>query len=185
MSGPRTIHNLALVGFMGTGKSSVGRLIAANLHYEFVDTDELIEKRAGQSISQIFAQSGETGFRTLERQMVAEMQTWQQKIISTGGGLIADLSNLSSLKQHALLVCLCAPAEAIWQRVRNQTHRPLLQGPDPLSRIQALLEERRPFYQQADILVNTAMRSVNEVAQQVLHQFHLAQTRGARTEKSH
>jgi shikimate kinase len=177
MSGPRAIHNLALIGFMGTGKSSVGRLVAASLHYDFLDTDELIEKRAGKSITQIFAQSGEAAFRDMERDLVTEMEGWRRKVISTGGGLATSESNLASLKRHALVVCLWAAPEAIWQRVRNQTHRPLLQEPDPLARIQTLLNERRRFYQQADVLVNTAMRSVKEVAQQVMHQFHLARSR--------
>jgi shikimate kinase len=185
MSGLRAIHNLALIGFMGTGKSSVGRLVAATLQFDFVDTDELIEKRSGNSINQIFAQSGEPGFRVLERQLVTEMVGWRETVISTGGGLAANESNLASLKQHALVVCLWAPPETIWQRVRNQTHRPLLQNENPLARIEALVEERRPYYQQADVLVNTVMRSVKEVAQQVMHQFHLARHRGARNENSH
>jgi shikimate kinase len=177
MTGQRCIQNLALIGFMGTGKSSVGRLVAGHLHYEFVDTDELIEKRSGKSIAQIFAQDEETAFRGLERQLVTEMQGWRRKVISTGGGLSANESNLASLKQHALVICLWAPPEAIWQRVRHQGHRPLLQQPDSLNRIRSLLEERAPFYRQADVLVNTAMRSIKEVGQHVIHQFHLARSR--------
>jgi len=185
MTGQRSLHNLALIGFMGTGKSSVGRIVAAQLHYEFLDTDELIEKRAGKSITQIFAQDGEAAFREIERKLVDEMTGWRKKVISTGGGLAANADNLESLKQHALLVCLWASPESIWQRVRNQTHRPLLQGPDALARIRALLEERTPFYRQADVLVNTGMRSIREVTQQVLHQFHLARSRPASSESSH
>ena len=130
---------------MGTGKTSVGRLVASQLHYEFADTDDLIEKRAGKSIAQIFAQDGEPAFRELERQLVAEMAGWRRQVISTGGGLAANEANLASLKQHALVVCLWATPEAIWKRVRSQTHRPLLQGPDPVGKIRALLEERTPF----------------------------------------
>jgi shikimate kinase len=185
MTGPRQIHNLALIGFMGTGKSSVGRLVAAQLHYDFVDTDELIEQRAGRTITRIFAEDGEAAFRELERKLVAEMNGWRRKVISTGGGLGANDENLASLKQHALVVCLWATPEAIWQRVRNQTHRPLLQDPDPLGKIRALLEQRTPAYRQADVLLNTAMRSVKEVAQQVLHQLHLARTRTTQGEKPH
>ena len=185
MSGQRTIHNLALIGFMGTGKSSVGRMVAATLRYDFVDTDEFIEKRAGRTITQIFAQDGEPAFRQIERDLVVEMKGWRKKVISTGGGLAANPANLEGLKQHALVVCLWASPEAIWQRVRHQTHRPLLQGPDPLEKIRALLEERTPHYRQADVLVNTGMRSIREVAQQVQHQFHLARSRPIRSEGSH
>src|SRR5882672_8360970 len=173
MTGQRHLHNLALIGFMGTGKSSVGRLVAVQLHYDFVDTDELIEKRGDKTVTQIFAQEGEGRFREIEQQLVAEMAGWRRKVIATGGGLAANDANLASLKQHSLLVCLWAPAEAIWERVRNQAHRPLLQDPDPLSRIRVLLAERTPYYRQADVLVNTGMRSIKEVSQQVLHQFHI------------
>lgn len=185
MTGERSIHNLALIGFMGTGKSSVGRLAAAHLRYEFVDTDEMIEDRAGESIKEIFAQQGEAAFRECERQLVAEMTGWRRKVISTGGGLAASDANLASLKQHALIVCLWAAPEEIWERVRHQTHRPLLQGPDSLGRIRALLEQRTPFYRQADVLVNTAVRSAREVVQQVLHHFHSARLRPTPGEDSH
>ena len=179
MSSQRSIHNLALIGFMGAGKSSVGRLAAAHLRYEFIDTDDLIEQRTGRSITTIFSGQGEAAFREIERQLVEEMTGWRRKVISTGGGLAANEANLASLKQHALVVCLWASPEEIWERVRDQSHRPLLQGPDPLARIRALLEERTPFYRQADVLVTTGMRSAREVAQQVLHQFHLARSRPA------
>jgi shikimate kinase len=181
----RAIHNLALIGFMGTGKSSVGRLAAAHLRYEFIDTDDRIEQRAGKSITTIFAEQGEVAFREIERQLVGEMTGWRRKVISTGGGLAANDANLASLKQHALVVCLWASPEEIWKRVRDQAHRPLLQGPDSLGKIRALLEQRTPFYRQADVLVNTGMRSVREVAQQVLHQFHSARSRPTAGEKPH
>jgi shikimate kinase len=185
MSEPRRFHNLALIGFMGTGKSSVGRMTAQVLGYDFVDTDELVEKRAGKPISQIFVQDGEDAFREVERQLVAEMAGWRGKVIATGGGLGADEANLAELRQHALVVCLWASPEAIWQRVRSQTHRPLLQGPDPQGRIRALLEERTPVYRQADVLLNTGLRSIREVVQQVLHHFYFARNRASDSEAAH
>ena len=185
MTAPRQIHNLALIGFMGTGKTTVGRFAAAQLRFEFVDTDEWIEKRAGRSITEIFAQDGEPAFRALEAELVAEMSGWQRRVIATGGGLGAGAANLASLKQHALVVCLWATPEAIWQRVQRQSHRPLLQDPDPAGKIRSLLEARAPFYKQADVLVNTAMRSMPEVAAQVLHQFHSARQSSIRREGPH
>ena len=86
-----------------------------------------------------------------------------------------DESNLASLKTHALVVCLWASPEKIWERIRGQTHRPLLNEPDPLAKIRSLLAAREPFYRRADVLINTEMRSVKEVAQQVVHQFQMAQ----------
>jgi len=174
MSGQRQIQNLVLTGFMGTGKSSVGRLVASHLHFDFMDTDEMIESRAGKSIPEIFSQAGEEIFRELEKQLLSELSRVRRTVISTGGGLSANAANLASLKQHALVVCLWASPETIWERVRGQSHRPLLQDPDPLAKIRQLLSAREPFYKQADVLVNTEQRSTKEVAQHVLHQFHLA-----------
>ena len=159
---------------MGTGKSSVGQMLAAALHFTFLDTDHAIETRAGKTIADIFAQDGEPAFREWERSLVQELTQRKKTIISTGGGLAADDANLVSLKTHALVVCLWASPEKIWERVRNQTHRPLLNGPEPLAKIKSLLAAREPFYRQADVLMNTELRSVREVAQQVIHQFHMA-----------
>jgi shikimate kinase len=174
MSIPRHVHNLALIGFMGTGKSSVGRMAAHQLGYEFVDTDEVLEKRAGKPVSRIFTEDGEPAFREMERQLVLEMEDWRKKVIATGGGLGGNFDNLASLKRHALVICLWATAEAIWQRVRHQSHRPLLQDPDPLARIRQLLEQRTPCYREADVLVHTGLRSIHEVTLQVMHHFHSA-----------
>jgi shikimate kinase len=168
------MQNIALIGFMGTGKSSVGRLAAESLQFEFVDTDELIEAQSGVTIEEIFKQQGEAVFRQLEKQVVQNLCQRQKTVIATGGGLVADPANLASLKTHALVVCLWASPETIWERVRTQTHRPLLQTADPLGRIRELLAQRDPLYRQADALIQTGQRSPKEVAQQVLHQFQLA-----------
>jgi len=170
----RHLVNLALVGFMGTGKTSVGRLVAEHLHFDFLDTDEMIQTRAGRTIADIFAKDGEPAFRTLERQVVAELAERKKTLISTGGGLPANLENLEALKTHALVVCLWASPEKIWERVRSQSHRPLLHDPDPQKKIRDLLEIRAPFYRQADVLINTDVRSAREVAQQIILQFKLA-----------
>jgi shikimate kinase len=175
----RSIQNLALIGFMGTGKSCVGRMAAEALHFTFLDTDTVIEARAGKSISEIFKQDGEPVFRELERRIVEELTRRKRTVIATGGGLPAEPANLASLKTHALVVCLWAGPETILERVGGHDHRPLLNEPDPLKKIQELLAARGPFYKQADVLVNTEMRSQREVAQQVLHQFHIAHSNRA------
>ena len=174
MGGPRQIRNLALIGFMGTGKSSTGQILAHQLGFQFLDTDALIEERAGASIAEIFEKNGETAFRELESKVVEELASRTDTIISTGGGLGANASHLSSLKSHALVACLWAGPEAIWQRVRHQSHRPLLNGPDAQDKIRALLKQRETVYRQADILINTEMRSVKDVAQQLLYHFQEA-----------
>lgn len=178
MNSARPLQNLALIGFMGTGKSSVGQWLAAHLDFTYLDTDHVIEARTGKSISDIFAQDGEPAFRDWERRVVKELETRTRTVISTGGGLPVDESNLASLKSHSLVVCLWATPERILERVGSQTHRPLLHGPEPLAKIRQLLAAREPFYRRADVLVNTEMRSVREVALHVLHQFQIAQSGG-------
>lgn len=175
MTGMRPILNLALIGFMGTGKSSVGRLVAQLLHFTYLDTDQVVECRAHKTINDIFQQDGEPAFREWERLVVEELAHRTKTVISTGGGLPANQWNLDSLKTHSLVVCLWASAETIYERVREHDHRPLLNESDPLMKIHQLLSVREPFYRQADVLVNTERRSVREVAVQVIHQFHMAQ----------
>jgi shikimate kinase len=174
MSSTRHLHNIALIGFMGTGKSSVGRLLADQLHFEFLDTDELVESRAGKCVSEIFSSEGEAAFRKHEQEVVAGLARRQRAIIATGGGVGANAGHLASLKEHALVVCLWASPERIWDRVRGQTHRPLLKDPDPLAKIRQLLAAREACYKQADVVMNTEARSLTEVAQQVVLQFNQA-----------
>jgi shikimate kinase len=171
--GTRHLVNIALIGFMGAGKTSVGRHVAEQLHFDYLDTDEMIQAQTGRTISDIFAKDGEQAFRQLEQKIVAELTARTRTVIATGGGLPVNPRNLASLKTHALVVCLWASPEKIWERVKNQTHRPLLHDPDPQKKIRELLAAREPFYKQADVLLNTDLRAVREVAQQVVHQFRL------------
>ena len=177
MQSDRRIVNIALIGFMGAGKTSVGRLVAEQLHFDYLDTDEVIQSRTDRTIMEIFSTDGEPAFRKLESELVAELAGRTRIVIATGGGLPANPQNLASLKTHALVVCLWASPEKIWERVKNQTHRPLLHDPDPQKKIRDLLAAREPFYKQADVLLNTELRSVREVAQQVVHQFRLEASR--------
>lgn len=126
------------------------------------------------SITDIFARQGEPAFREWERRVVEELTRREKTVIATGGGLPTIEGNLATLKTHALIVCLWATPETVLDRVANHTHRPLLNEPDPLAKIRALLAVREPFYRQADVLINTERRSLREVALQVVHQFHLA-----------
>ena len=174
MQNQRHPANLALIGFMGTGKTSVGRLVAEQLGFDFLDTDELIQSRTGRTIADIFAKEGEPAFRAIEKQVVQELSKREKTVISTGGGLPTNAENLTALKSFALVVCLWASPEKIWERVRNQSHRPLLHDANPQKKIRELLAMREPFYKQADVLINTDLRSVREAAQQIVLQFKLA-----------
>lgn len=176
----RHIRNLALIGFMGTGKSTVGHMAAHQLGFAFTDTDRLIEALAGKPVAEVFAQDGEEAFRKLEMQVVADLARLDRTVVATGGGLGANPNHLASLKQHALVVCLCASPEVIWQRVHHNVHRPLLQVPDPRARIRELLAAREPVYRQADVLVNTGPRQLRDVVQHVLREFHRVRHPGRR-----
>lgn len=182
---PPQLHNIALVGFMGTGKTSVGHLLARILHFRLVDTDDLIERRTGKKISAVFSEEGEARFREHERAVVEELARFRKTVIAAGGGLVTNPANIVSLKTHALVVCLWAAPEVIWRRVRHQAHRPLLNTPDPLATIRQLLAEREPFYREADVLIGTDIRSIKTVALQVAHQFRAAQASRLSREKSH
>ncbi len=171
----RRFENIALVGFMGTGKSTVGQLVAGMLHYRFLDTDVMIEGMAGKRISDIFSSEGEARFREYERQVVAQLASAEKSVISTGGGMIMNPENLAILREHALVVCLWATAETILKRVGHQTHRPLLRVENPLETIRGLLQERRPFYRQADVLLSSDFRKPREVATHVVHEFKAVQ----------
>ena len=171
MQPPRQYHNIALVGFMGVGKSTVGQILASLLDFEFIDTDRVIETREGRRISEIFAKEGEGHFRDLETRLIREYETRQGLVLSTGGGLVVRPENLASLRTHSLVVCLWASPAVIHDRVRHQGHRPLLATPDPQARIAELLEQRKPAYQQADILVGVDFRSPQETAQYIAGSF--------------
>jgi shikimate kinase len=169
----RHLANIALIGFMGTGKTSVGRLVAEQLRFEYLDTDDVIQSATGRSITEIFEADGEAAFRALEEKVVKELADRKKTVIATGGGLPVNPKNLASLKKHSLVVCLWSSPEKIWERVRHQSHRPLLHDQNPQAKIRELLAAREPFYKQADVLLNTDLRSLREVAQQVVHQFRL------------
>lgn len=177
MQNKRHIVNIALIGFMGTGKTSVGKLVAEQLHFDYLDTDEMIQSATGKTIAEIFKNEGEKNFRELEEKVVEEISVRTKTVVSTGGGLPVNPNNLATLKSHALVVCLWASPEKIWERVKNQSHRPLLHDENPQQKIRELLAAREPFYKKADVLLNTELRSLREVAQQVVHQFRLESAR--------
>ena len=160
--------NLYLVGMMGAGKSAAGRPLAEALGYRFLDADTALEQVAGRSISEIFASDGEAGFRALETAVLGQITRWHSLVVATGGGVVTRPENWGHLRQ-GLVVWLDAPADLLLERLSNDpTPRPLMQAPDPEARLQALLDQRRPLYGQADLQVLQAGEAPDEVAARVL-----------------
>ena len=155
--------NIVLVGFMGTGKTSVGRRLASQLRMRYVDTDDVIERDNGRRISNIFEEDGEPAFRDIESEAVRKVSKLYNHVISTGGGVVLRETNMEALKGSGIIFCLTATPEEIYRRVRHQTHRPLLQTSDALAKIQSMLAERHPYYAEADYMVRTTGRPFREI----------------------
>jgi len=149
------MKNIYLVGFMGTGKSVVGRILADKLKKDFVEIDELIQQREGKPIIDIFSQDGEAYFRSLEKKVLKELSSKQDLVVSCGGGLVCNEGNLRLLKETGWVFCLKAGAKAIYERTKEHVHRPLLNVEDPLKMIEELLEKRAPYYNKAHYFINT------------------------------
>ena len=172
MDQDREIQNIALTGFMGCGKTAVGRVLSKLSGFDFLDTDQFIEDHVGMSIPRIFEEHGEDTFRHYERKLLAMLANRKNTVIATGGGLLVDQSNMDAMKKYSMIFCLWASSKSIWRRVKDQSHRPLLQTENPKQRIIDLMNERKPAYSKADMLVNTEYRSAKEVAQLIYGQFN-------------
>lgn len=139
-------HNLVLVGFMGSGKSSIGRLVAGRLGFQFFDTDAVIVKRAQMEISEIFQRDGEEAFRAMETAAIESLLPLRRCVIATGGGAVLRERNRALLRELGFVVLLTASEEVIFERVSRNTRRPLLQTPNPRETVSRLLAERQPCY---------------------------------------
>ncbi|MBI4187867.1 MAG: shikimate kinase [Chloroflexi bacterium] len=164
--------NIALIGFMGTGKSAVGRLLAQKLNRKFIETDLLIERQAGKPIPDIFQQDGEIAFRELEIEVTKEIARMERVVIACGGGIILNKINTDRLRKSSRIVYLTASPGSILKRVLKEAgQRPLLAVDNPLQTITELLKFRKPFYEQAaDISVNTSKLDIKAVAEQIIEQ---------------
>ncbi|GDX14392.1 MAG: shikimate kinase [Ilumatobacteraceae bacterium] len=161
---------VVLVGMMGAGKTTVGRSVASRLGVDFVDTDDLVEARAGKSVRDIFASDGEAAFRTLESQVLAEsLKSPVDVVVAAAGGTVLSESNRAALREHAdVVVWLDADVSALGERASRGAHRPLLDG-DVEDRLMALDGERRVLYQSvADVRLDTTGKGIAEVVQEVV-----------------
>lgn len=166
-----TGRNIVLVGFMGTGKTAVGRILAERLGMRFVDMDDVIVERAGKSIPRIFAEDGEPYFRSMERRIVQDLASEHGLVIAAGGGVVTNPDNVADFEATCLVVCLNATPEVIFERVARDTNRPLLDCEDKMGRIRSLLEARAHLYNAIGCRVDTAGLTVDEVADRVAAQY--------------
>jgi shikimate kinase len=162
-------RNVFLVGMMGAGKTTAGRLMARRLKREFLDTDHEIERRCGVKVPVIFEFEGEAGFRQREAAVIAELTAREDVVLATGGGAVLDEANRRHLAARGTVVYLHAPPPALYERVRQDRNRPLLATADPQARLQELYAVRDPLYREiADIVVDTGRQSVQNLARQLL-----------------
>lgn len=160
--------NVILTGFMGTGKSSVGRLLACRLGYAFRDVDALIVEQEGKSINDIFSEKGELYFREVESTVLMRVLQDSSQVISTGGGAVISDDNRKAMKRCGVVVNLVATAEAILHRLRGDGERPLLREEKSLQRIETMLAQREGYYCDADIRIDTNGKNVEDVAREIL-----------------
>ena len=174
---------IVLTGFMGAGKSATGKILARKLNLEFIDTDSIIEERAGQPIKKIFSLQGEPFFRSLEKKVVAEVARKDGVVIAAGGGAIVDSANRRNLKKNGIVIFLMVSPDEIIKRVAGDAGRPLLNTSKKVGEglyslpnkktIKNLLSQRLPFYRKADICVDTDGKTPRKVAQEIIEKLKL------------
>ena len=163
-----TSLNIVLIGFMGAGKTTVGKALAERLQRDFVDMDIELEARAGKPIPRIFAEDGEPVFRRMERDLVKELSRRSNLVIAAGGGIVLNPDNIRDFSATGHVICLKAAPDEILRRVSGSNHRPLLEEGDKSGRIRKLLMARQPFYDAIPAQVDTTGKTVGEVVALVL-----------------
>jgi shikimate kinase len=164
----KKMKNIYLVGFMGTGKTAVGKELAKRKKWQFVDLDDLIELRERRTIADIFAKEGEPYFRRLEKKVLKEVSNEKKFVVACGGGIVIDSENIKTMRETGMIICLSATPEVILKRTSRYMHRPLLNVVDPKKQIELLLKLRSPFYALADKTIDTSKLSVEKVVQNII-----------------
>lgn len=164
------MKNLFLIGFMGTGKSTIAKILNRNYGMEMLDMDEAIEKSEGMPISEIFKNKGETYFRDLETNLIFKLKEKENTVISCGGGVVLRPENVQGMKASGKVILLTASPEIILERVSRNDKRPLLNGHKNIEDISKMMEDRRPRYEAAaDVVVNVDGKSVEEICKEIMN----------------
>jgi len=166
------VKNIYLVGFMGTGKTTVGKILAARLKRQFIEMDEVIENKEACPITEIFATKGEPYFRKLESNLLKEISTQANLVVSFGGGLICNKENLKLLKKTGTVFNLAAAAKTIYERTKKYNHRPLLNVGNPALKIDELIQKRNQYYSKAHHTIDTTGISPDEVADKIINELN-------------
>lgn len=163
--------NLYLVGFMGTGKTTIGRMVANRMGFQLLDSDAEIEYKTGRPIPEIFATQGEAAFRALEREFIETGHPATRCVVACGGGLVAEPGMLELLRTKGVIICLHASVETILKRTQGNRNRPLLNVENPLDRITALYAKREPVYRRAGTMILTDARPFGDIVAHVIRTY--------------
>lgn len=161
--------NIVLTGFMGTGKTSVGKFLAGHLNWQFVDTDEIIERDCGRKISEIFIDRGEKYFRDVESSVVELVSLFNKAVIACGGGVVLRPQNMDALSKNGVIVHLFTRAEKILEYTKTSRNRPILNVPDPLAKIRELMRIREPYYKRCNLSIDTTDVGIEEIAKKIMN----------------
>ncbi|MDD5421854.1 MAG: shikimate kinase [Candidatus Omnitrophota bacterium] len=162
------MRNIVLIGFMGTGKTTIATALANKLAMDYVSTDSLIEKREKRTINEIFKTEGEDRFREIESEVIRDISGHDGQVIDAGGGAVVRNENISNLKSNGILICLTADEDVILERTKKYKHRPLLNVEDPKRKIKDLLSKRAPLYAKAGFFFDTGKLTVRQVVEKIV-----------------
>ena len=165
------MKNIVLTGFMASGKSSVGKILAEKLNIKFIDTDILIEQKLNKKISDIFKENGEQYFRQEETKVIEELSSLMSCVISCGGGVVLNKNNIDLLRKNGIIINLYASAQEVYKRIANNKDRPLLKDTS-VEKIQELMNNRKKFYENCDISIKTDNLSIDQITNLIISKIH-------------
>jgi len=162
------MKNIVLIGFMGTGKTTIATQLAHRLGMKYVSTDDLIEKKEKRTINEIFTKSGEGYFRDVESSVIRDISCMDNQVIDAGGGAVIRDENMAYFKSNGVVICLSADEETVMERTKKYKHRPLLNVEDPKRKIRDLMAKRAPFYAKADHAFDTGTLTARQVVEEIV-----------------
>ncbi|OLS02353.1 shikimate kinase [Tissierella creatinophila] len=167
-------YSIVLIGFMGTGKSTVAKVLSKQLNLELIDTDKSIEKKTGLTISEIFEKYGEKGFRDIETDIIKDLKDKKEKIISCGGGVCLRDENIKNLKTNHRVILLEASARVILERIKDDDTRPILKDKTDIESVEMIMKRRKASYQKcADLIIDTDEKSVEKIVDEIIEKLNI------------